>query len=164
MAELVTVTYLELLSPSDHRVKTNDDPRFSVTQLASPTPTFNKRMYEEVGRTWQWTDRLVWSDEAWLAYADSPDIHTFVADYDGATAGYFELRKADEEVELVYFGLLPAFVGKKIGGALLSKAITAAFALHARRVWVHTCSLDHPAALANYQARGFRVYQTVTEP
>ncbi|CAN5904602.1 hypothetical protein BH24DEI2_BH24DEI2_13640 [soil metagenome] len=163
MSEPVTVTYLELLSPSAHKTKTNADPRFGVSELAGPTPTFNKRMYTEVGRAWQWTERLAWSDTAWLEYASSPKVHTFAARYDGTTAGYFELREADDEVELVYFGLLPDFVGKKIGGSLLSVAIQAAWALNPRRVWVHTCTLDHPAALANYQARGFRVYKTVTE-
>ena len=162
MPEPVTITYLELLSPPAHEVETGADPRFSVSELTSPTPTFNRRMYTEVGRAWQWTDRLVWSAEDWSKYAHSPRVRTFVARYDGATAGYFELRQENEEVELVYFGLLPDFFGKKLGGALLSAAIRAAWAMNPRRVWVHTCTLDHPAALANYRARGFKIYKTVT--
>jgi GNAT superfamily N-acetyltransferase len=59
---------------------------------------------------------------------------------------------------LSYFGLLPPFLGQGIGGALLTAAIERAWAMDARRVWVHTCTLDHPAALRNYQARGFRLY------
>lgn len=163
MPEPVVTTYLELLSPSEHNVKTSDDPRFGVAEVEVPAPSFNKYFYTEVGRAWQWTERLTWSDEDWLRYVHAPNVHTFVARYDGASAGYYELRQEGKDIELVYFGLLPDFVGKKLGGALLSSAIENAFALGAGRVWVHTCSLDHPAALANYQARGFRVYKTVTE-
>ncbi len=162
MSKLIITTYLQLLSPSEHLIKTSDDPRFSVVKVETPAPSFNKYFYTEVGRTWQWTDRLAWSDADWRGYAHSPDVHTFAAFYGGAPAGYYELRREGEDVELVYFGLMPDFIGKKLGGALLSKAITDAFSLGAGRVWVHTCSLDHPAAIANYRARGFRVYKTVT--
>ena len=163
MPEPITTTYLELPSPSEHLVKTNDDPRFKVVKVEIPAPSFNKYFYTEVGRAWQWTDRLVWSDEDWLEYAGSPQVHTFVAYYAGAPAGYYELRYRGEDVELVHFGMMPDFVGKGLGGPLLSSAIKDAFALGAGRVWVHTCSLDHPAALANYRARGFKVYKTVTD-
>jgi GNAT superfamily N-acetyltransferase len=62
-------------------------------------------------------------------------------------------------VEIVYFGLLPSFIGQKLGGPLLTSAIQRGWQTGASRVWVHTCDLDHPHALANYQARGMRVYQ-----
>lgn len=163
MPEPITTTYLELLSPSEHLVKTNNDPRFSVVKVEVPAPSFNRYFYTEVGRAWQWTDRLAWSDEDWLEYAGSPQVHTFAAYYGGAPAGYYELRYKGEDVELAYFGVMPDFVGKGLGGPLLSSAIKDAFALGAGRVWVHTCSLDHPAALANYRARGLKVYKTVTE-
>ena len=87
-------------------------------------------------------------------------------------AGYFELEKqrdtrntqeagvstSTDAVELVYFGVLPPFIGRGVGGALLTEAIRRAWALGPQRVWVHTCTLDHPAALPNYQKRGFRIY------
>ena len=66
-------------------------------------------------------------------------------------------------MEIAYFGLLPQFVGRGLGGALLTATIERAWQLKPRRVWVHTCTLDHPSALANYQARGFRIYKHETE-
>ena len=65
-----------------------------------------------------------------------------------------------DDVEIVYFGLLPEFIGLGLGGTLLTAAIERAFGLGAARAWVHTCSLDHPQALGNYLARGMRVYRT----
>jgi GNAT superfamily N-acetyltransferase len=62
-------------------------------------------------------------------------------------------------LEIAYFGLLPQFIGRGIGGTLLTSAIERAWEMGAARVWVHTCSLDGPSALGNYQARGFRYYK-----
>jgi GNAT superfamily N-acetyltransferase len=76
----------------------------------------------------------------------------------GTPAGYCELeRQPDAAVELVYFGLLPRFIGQGLGGTLLTAAITRAWEMGAQRVWLHTCTLDHPQALANDQARGVRI-------
>ena len=80
---------------------------------------------------------------------------------DGAPAGYFELRsEPDGAVEIVYFGLLPQFTGRGFGRYMLTEAVEQAWASGARRVWLHTNTLDHPAALPNYQKRGFRVTRT----
>ena len=160
MTKSVTITYLEQLSPAEHLPKTSDDPLFRVQKLGIPLPSLNRYFYTEVGRAWGWTDRLGFSDEQWLEHAES--VATFVGYYDGTPAGYFELQYQGDSVELYYFGLLPEFVGKGLGGALLSSALGEAWALEPKRVWVHTCSLDHPAALANYQARGFKVYKEET--
>ena len=74
-----------------------------------------------------------------------------------APAGYFELeREEDGSVQVAYFGLLPEFVGRGLGKYLLTRAVEEAFDLGASRVWLHTCTLDHPGALPNYLARGFR--------
>ena len=79
----------------------------------------------------------------------------------GESAGYFELQRHDDgSVEIVYFGLVPKFIGRGLGGMLLTQAATDAFAMGANRVWLHTCTLDSPNALPSYQARGFRPYGT----
>ena len=66
----------------------------------------------------------------------------------------------DGSVEIVYFGLAPAFIGKGFGGYLLSCALKAAWAIPgAKRVWLHTCTLDHPNAIKNYEARGLTMYK-----
>ena len=77
----------------------------------------------------------------------------------GSPAGYFELDRQGESVEVAYFGLLPPFIGLGLGGALLAAAVARGFEL-STRVWLHTCTLNHPQALANYLARGLRPYKT----
>jgi GNAT superfamily N-acetyltransferase len=80
---------------------------------------------------------------------------------DGTPAGYFEIEKRPEgEVEIKNIGLLPAFIGQGLGGHLLTVAVERAWAWGATRVWLHTCTHDHPHALRNYVARGFRVCKT----
>ncbi len=77
--------------------------------------------------------------------------------WEAAPAGYFELCEHDDgAVEIVYFGLLPDFIGRGWGKYLLTGATQAAWGLGPSRVWLHTCTLDHPAALPNYLRRGFR--------
>jgi GNAT superfamily N-acetyltransferase len=83
-------------------------------------------------------------------------------------AGYYELRRDKHGgVEIAYFGLLPEFIGRGLGGALLTSAIEEAWSpcsgIITTRVWVHTCNRDHPQALANYQARGMIVYKIEKE-
>jgi len=78
-----------------------------------------------------------------------------------ASAGYFELAKHDDgNVEIAYFGLIPAFIGRGIGGAMLTRAVSEAWALGTQRVWLHTCTLDSAHALPNYKARGFAPFKT----
>jgi len=91
----------------------------------------------------------------------SPNVSVWELLVDGESGGYFELyRHADESVEIDYFGLTPTFIGRGLGGLLLTRAVREAWALGARRVWLHTCTLDSPNALPGYQARGFRPYKT----
>jgi len=155
-------TYLEMTDRGQLRRAECTDPLFCVSEEASGDWRLNKSLYEQVGAKWQWVDKLHWTDEQWRAYATSPGIRTFIARYGGATAGYFELSEENAEVEIIYFGLLPLYIGKGLGGALLTRAIEEAWKLNPRRVWVHTCNLDHNAALENYKARGMIVYKTET--
>ena len=126
---------------------------------------FNRYLYQLVGESWGWTDKLEHSDEQWQEYANSESLRPWVGYYQGSIAGYFELKtQTAGNVELAYFGLAPQFIGKGLGGYLLSKAIKSAWSMEGvKRVWVHTCSLDHPSALANYQARGFEIYAKTTD-
>jgi GNAT superfamily N-acetyltransferase len=115
---------------------------------------------------WSWNDKRVWTDEQWEEYGLAPELRTFGAYYDDSLAGYYELRRDDQGgVEIAYFGLLPEFIGRGFGGALLTSAIEEAWrmSLAITRVWVHTCTLDHPRALANYQACGMATYKTEVE-
>jgi GNAT superfamily N-acetyltransferase len=159
----VTTWYLELLRPHDLRPARVPDGALSLVRAEIPLPELNRFLYTAVGRGWYWLDRVVWDEARWLAWLDRPELETWVLYVSGTPAGYFEIEsQPGGNVELAYFGLLPRFMGRGLGGYLLTKAIERAFELGAARVWVHTCSLDAPQALANYQARGFRIYAEQT--
>jgi GNAT superfamily N-acetyltransferase len=132
-----------------------------VRECVVKQPRFNRFLYEYVGGDWRWTERLAWSAQTWHDYATSDDLRTFVAYEGGSIAGYYELRRqAGGSVEIGIFGLTPEFIGRRWGGPLLDSAIEQAFAWGARRVWVHTCTDDHPNALNNYLKSGFRIFKT----
>lgn len=180
--EVITY-YLEMTSAAQLRPARPPAEPFVVRRAELAFPALNRFFYEEVGRAYTWTTRLGWTEERWRAWLARPDLQTWIGYVRETPAGYFELEKqgglasaqttssvaapgaeagsvsaAENTVELVYFGLLPPFIGRGVGGALLTEAIRRAWGLGAQRVWVHTCSLDHAAALPNYQKRGFRIY------
>ncbi len=158
----VVTTYLEMTSPGELRPKHSADAGFTVREVLERDWQLNRWFYLTVGEPWGWTGKRTWSDKRWQRYVNSDALRTFVGEHNGVIAGYFELYRAKSEVEIEYFGLLSEFIGRGLGGPLLTSAIEHAWAWNAERVWVHTCSLDHPSALANYQARGFRIYRTST--
>jgi GNAT superfamily N-acetyltransferase len=130
-----------------------------IVRAEDPCPELNRFLYTAVGADWWWYSRLPWVYARWLAYLNRPELETWVAFVCGTPAGYFELeRQAADHVEIAYFGLLPRFIGKGLGAHLLTVATRRAWDMGASRVWVHTYDLDHPRALANYRARGFKVF------
>ena len=159
----VTTTYLEIGALAELKRKPAANAMFEVREATRPQWQVNRFLYRFIGEQWGWTDKLRWPDARWQRYVASTDLRTFIGFIDDAIAGYYELQKKRGDVEIAYFGLAPEFIGQGLGGALLSSAIEQAFAWNARRVWVHTCTLDHPAALQNYVARGMRVYASSTE-
>ncbi|RLQ22421.1 GNAT family N-acetyltransferase [Seongchinamella sediminis] len=159
-----TVYYLEMRAPGQ-LLPGSDAPGLTITEARVKQWPFNRFLYQFVGGPWDWNDKLGWSAQQWQDYAEAADLRTWVGYSEGSPAGYFELQKqAGNEVEIKYFGLTPAFIGQGLGGTLLTAAIEQAWAWgEVQRVWVHTCSLDHPGALANYQARGMTLYRTEQE-
>jgi GNAT superfamily N-acetyltransferase len=167
-AEPLITTYLEIRSPDQLRPK-RADTRFQVREETARDWRFNRDLYFRVGEQWLWIDKRPWTDDQWNEYATAPEVRTFAGYYDNALAGYYELRRdAEGGVEIAYFGLLPEFIGRGLGGALLTSAIEEAWSgmsgIAPVRVWVHTCNRDHPQALANYQARGMIVYKVEQTP
>jgi GNAT superfamily N-acetyltransferase len=161
---MVTTTYLEMRCRDDLRPKRHPDLRFRIGEVSVRQWQFNRYLYLMVGGTWAWNDKRAWTDEQWRAYAESELLRTFAAYYDASPAGYYELRRDhDGGIEIAYFGLVPAFIGRGFGSALLTHALEEAWRLNPTRVWVHTCTLDHPAAVSNYQARGMRIYDKETK-
>jgi GNAT superfamily N-acetyltransferase len=153
----VVRTYLEMRSPEDLRAAPipRDVPR--LERVEDCPVSFFRYLYAEVGRAYHWVDRLAWTDERVRAHLADPAISLWLLSWRAAPAGYFELRAhGDRSIEIAYFGLLPEFTGRGWGGYLLGRAVETAWKLEPERVWLHTCTLDHPAALPNYLKRGFR--------
>lgn len=161
MEELVTY-YLELTSRRRLRPPAASDSPLRVQRAEIPSPDLNRYLYAMVGRDWKWTDRLARGFDEWMAYLNRPELETWVAYLRGTPAGYFELeRQGASDCEICIFGVAPFAVGRGIGGRLLAFAAERGFDGGARRVWVHTCTRDHPTALQNYVNRGFSIYSMV---
>jgi GNAT superfamily N-acetyltransferase len=158
--ETVTTYYLEMKSPSS--LKEKEGPGgLEIAECEIKQFQVNRFLYQFVGEAWEWTDKLSWTDGQWKALVENDNHRTWVAYHRGSIAGYYELvREHGTDVEILYFGLAPNFIGKGFGGYLLSHAIKSAWAWEGtKRVWVHTCTLDHPGALQNYRARGMELYR-----
>jgi GNAT superfamily N-acetyltransferase len=153
----VTTWFLEMTAPDQMRPARPVE-GFEVRALPHPDPALSRRMYDRVGAPWQWTDRLGWGIARWSAHLAQPGVSTWVGHLAGEEAGYAELVREGGDVEIASFGLLPGFEGRGMGGALLAAVTQGAWEDGAERVWLHTCSLDSPAALPAYERRGFRRY------
>ncbi len=139
--------------PSSVDVKLRALPRISVTEY--------RELYRRVGEPWHWRDRTRWDDTSLQRHLNDAGVIVWRLDFAGDLAGFFELRHdASGDVELMYFGLVPECMGQGLGGWLLTRAAEEAFAQGAARIIVNTCTLDAPAALPNYLARGFTVVGT----
>ena len=157
----VTIKFLEMNAPSELHPKRASFAGVTVTRVPQPMPELNQFFYAAVGREYFWIDRLRWPLEKWREYAARPDIDTYVLAVDGIPAGYFELLRHDNgDIEIKYFGLIGAYIGKGLGAHMLTAAAEAAWAAGAKRVILDTCSLDHPKAFEHYVARGFKLYRT----
>jgi len=157
----VTRTYLEMRDRFELNGAKLDDQKILLEHLDDCSVELFRFLYAEVGKNYHWIDRLPWTDEEIAKYLLQPEISLWLMTYEDKTAGYFELRKCDDgSTELAYFGLMPKFIGRGLGKHLLTCAVEQAWADGAKRVWLHTCTLDDPAALPNYLKRGFRPFKT----
>ena len=157
----VTRTYLEMRNPSELRGAKLDDSSISIEHQRDCSAELFRFLYVEVGKNYYWVDRLPWTDDDIRAYLAQPEISVWLMTYKKEMAGYFELRKCEDgSFELAYFGLIPQFIGRGLGKHLLTWAVEQAWAEGANRVWLHTCTLDDPAALPNYLQRGFQPFKT----
>ena len=161
-----TVTSLEMLSRPTRPPAPTPAMRLALMRLDPPTVSFYRHLFNTVGGPWNWYSRRFMTDDELSAIILHPKVEITVAYVGGVPAGYFELdRKVDGECELSFFGLVPDFIGRGLGRWLLEKAIDAAWsAPDVKRVWVHTCNLDHPRALGNYQKAGFVPFKQFEEP
>jgi hypothetical protein len=158
----VTTHYLQMLAPNELRPARPPAAEHRIEQVLQPPAAFARYLYSAVGGDWHWTDRLTWSKKRWESYLARAEVQLHTLQIGGAPVGYVELEgQPGGHVQLVYFGLIAERIGQGWGGWLLTRGVQLAWQTpEARRVWVHTCTLDGPAALGNYQARGFSIYRT----
>ena len=163
MTEEVKRNYLDISALKD--LKEVDKPTKDYTlNLIDPVDfQLNKFFYKNIGKKHKWIDRLVWSEEKWINYVSSKEVNTYVLKYKNDLVGFFEsiMHQQNNEIEIAYFGILEEYQNKQLGSYLLSEAIKESFhKKNIKRVWLHTCSLDHKNALKNYLARGMRIFKT----
>jgi GNAT superfamily N-acetyltransferase len=156
--------YLEIISLDDFKevIKPSKN---CVIELVNPKNfQLNKFFYKNIGKKHKWVDRLVWTEQDWIDYVSKEKLSTYILKDKKELIGYFELIFYQDirELEIAYLGILEEYLGKKLGGYLLSEAIKKSFSLGATRTWVHTSSLDHKNALKNYLARGMKIFKSET--
>ena len=164
MNKKVERNYLEINFLEDLRDSGQFSNDYNIQIVSPENFQLNKFFYKRIGKKHHWVDRLSWSDKQWIDYVSDKKVMTYVLKFKGDLAGYFELilHPEKEEVEIAYLGLLEEYQNKKLGSHLLSSAIKNSFINKPKRVWVHTCSLDHKNALNNYKSRGMKIFKTET--
>ena len=152
--------FLELRDLKNLRFNSTKQNKFLIKKSKADFQ-LNKFFYKQVGKKHRWIDRLSWTDEKWVNFISNKNLETYVISESEDLIGFFELLYNPElkETEISYFGLLEKYIGKGIGGYALSEAIKKSFKKDIKRVWLHTCTLDHPNALKNYIARGMKVFR-----
>ena len=164
MTEEVKRNYLEINSLEDLKEGNKPSGNYSLSLNDPINFQLNKFFYKNIGKNHKWVDRLTWSEEKWINYVSSKNIQTYVFKFKDDLVGFFELifHLEKKETEIAYFGILEEYQNKKLGSYLLSEAIKKSFKNNVKRVWVHTCSLDHKNALNNYISRGMQIFKTET--
>jgi GNAT superfamily N-acetyltransferase len=159
----VTRTYLKL-KPHGALARAPLPPGIRLVRRDPCPVDVYRAMYAEVGTPWYWHDRDAWPDDALAAHLNHPTVAVWRLEQEPSTfLGYVEMEKhPDGTVEILYFGLIPDATGQGLGKGFLTAAVDEAYAMGASWVWLHTCTLDHPAARKNYEARGFAAYRQET--
>lgn len=161
----ITIYHLQMTDPDQFRPSVRAHPNIEARRAEWPCPEINRFFYSAIGGDYYWIDKLVWNYAQWKQWAEQPDRRTWIGYLQDTPVGYFELKAVGApEVEIEYFGILRPFRGRGIGAALLAHAVKAAWTPASggpapRRIWLHTCTLDHPHALRNYQQRGFTLFK-----
>ena len=164
MNKKIERNYLEIKSLTDLNISSVFPENYEVQIIKPADFQLNKFFYKNIGKKHHWIDRLIWDEKDWTQYVSDEKVKTYVLKKKEDLVGYFELiiHKDKNEVEIAYLGLLEEYQNKRLGSHLLSSAIKNSFDYNPRRVWVHTCSLDHKNALTNYIARGMKIFKKET--
>ena len=156
------VTYLEIRSPPEQQIPPSP---LSLKRIEVPQPEHYRELFRLIGAPWLWFSRLIIDDAHLAAIIQHPKVELYaVLDEAGREVGLLELDfREPGECELAFIGLVPELSGQGHGEWLLAEAVRRAWREGVERVHVHTCSLDHPAALAAYRRAGFTPYKRAIE-
>jgi GNAT superfamily N-acetyltransferase len=160
---MLKTTYLQMFDPQSVS-SSHTREGLAIVHARKPTLAYYRFLIDTVGKKWNWEGRKTLSDAALSAIIHDPrdEIHVLFAD--GVPAGFVELdRRTEDEIEIVFFGLMPEFIGQGLGKFFLQWAIDKAWTYGPKRLWLHTDTEDHPAALPLYLTMGFAVYKEVVE-
>ena len=160
MSIKVERNYLDIISLKNLSEIDKPSNNFNIRLVDPADFQLNKFFYKQIGKKHHWRDRLVWKEKDWIKYVSNENVRTYILKEDEELVGYFELIFDKKVCEIAYFGILEEYIGKSLGGYLLSEAIKIAFEKKMERIWVHTCSLDHKNAILNYKARGMEIFRT----
>lgn len=155
----VTVYYLQMLAHAQREVP---PPRngLSVVHAIKPPLPYYRFLYHQVGQDFNWSSRRNLTDNQLLKIVHHPQTEVQVLHVDGNPAGFAELdRRKPGDVEMVQFGLMGPYIGQGLGTWFLQWMIDHVWRDQLKRFWLHTCTLDHPAALHTYQKAGFELYK-----
>jgi GNAT superfamily N-acetyltransferase len=156
------VTYLELRTPKD--IFAAPPAEFEIRRVERPELDWYRRLYRKVGEPWLWFSRLRMSDDALQAILGDPSVDVFALSYEGADLGLLEFdRRKFPDIEVAYFGVTLALIGNGAGRALLAHGLDAEWKHQPERIWLHTCTADHPGALSFYRKFGFEPYKRAVE-
>ena len=164
MITRVDRNYLEINSPSEIKFSSKPKKICKIKIKNPPDFQINKFFYKQIGKSYRWIDRLIWDDDKWMNYTNNSNLETYIMSDNEELIGFFELlfNPDTSKCEIAYFGILDQYIGKKYGGHLLSEALKLGFRKNTKKVWLHTCSLDHKNALKNYLKRGMKIFKSET--
>jgi GNAT superfamily N-acetyltransferase len=164
------VTYLEMREPPP-ALPAPAPAELSVHSVEQPTLDWYRNLYRAVGQEWLWFNRLRMTDQELSATIHHPQVHVYALSEGSEDKGLLELDSRsshsisgkENEIEIAYFGLTPDLIGQGAGQYFMAHALSAAWSRNPQRVWVHTCTLDHPHALSFYLKAGFKPYKRAIE-
>ncbi len=161
MTEQVKRNYLEICSIKELKEGNKPSEDYSLDLVYPINFQLNKFFYKNIGKKHNWVDRLIWKDYQWIDYLSNKSVKTYILKKKKDLVGFFELifHFDKKEVEIAYFGILEEYQNQKLGSYLLTQAIKISFNENIKRVWLHTCSLDHENALKNYISRGMKIFK-----
>ena len=164
MITKVNRNYLEISSIEELNYSQSPNNKCELFEINPPDFQINKFFYKQIGKSYRWIDRLIWDDVKWMNYTNNSNLETYIMSDNEELIGFFELlfNPDTSKCEIAYFGILDQYIGKKYGGYLLSEALKLGFRKNTKKVWLHTCSLDHKNALKNYLKRGMKIFKSET--